>query len=140
MSKADKLLKLTESLKDRIGRCYELSYKFITSHFESDMLLVHGFASDPSRTNRINHAWIEKGNGMVFDPVMDQELPKIVYYKMFHAEPDHKYTRQEALHNAIDSGQYGPWNELDTSKINIPDTRAGKTVDELDPIKKRGKR
>lgn len=111
-------------LGGRLGRCYELSYKFATSH--DGWKLVHGYIRDKigGSGRAIDHAWCLKGDG-VFDPVLDANIPEVVYKAMFDAEVARIYTEEEAMKAAVESGTYGPWHEIDDSKIIHPDYKKG---------------
>lgn len=122
-----------EGVSDRIGKCYVLSYKYIDKNGwgKKDIFLVHGWVSDPRRENTINHAWVEIGDE-VFDPVMDQTMSKQVYYRLYDAKVDKKYDPVQTAKEAANSGTYGPWHNIDMSKVNIPATRAGMSIEEIE--------
>ena len=106
-------------MNPRLGRCYELSYKYATSHPE--WTLVHGYITNMDGSKTIDHAWVEKDE-IVFDPVMDQELPKQVYYIMFKAESFKEYTFEETLDRAIETQVYGPWHDHPDGKVRFPES------------------
>lgn len=110
------------ALQRRLGKCYELAYKYCTSN--SGWALVHGYIHEPGGDNRvIDHAWCEKGD-LVYDAVLDKELPKIFYYKMFRAEIGKFYgTKKDIYDMALKYETYGPWHEIDDSKLNHPDLK-----------------
>ena len=94
----------------RLGKCYELSYQFVTSNY--DYLLVHGIITgNKFGTNKsLDHAWVEK-NGEVYDLVTDIIMPKEVYYNLHSVEVIAIYTAQEAMKQALKSGTYGAWDQ-----------------------------
>ncbi len=108
-----------EGFDGRLGKCYELSYKFATSNMDWD--LVHGYITDRSgKTDRtIDHAWVERGN-TVYDPVMDKEFDKRVYYGLFGVEVAERYKRDKVIDMALKKKTYGPWHRIDKSKIKFP--------------------
>lgn len=106
-----------DDMNPRLGRCYELSYKYATSH--SDWVLVHGYITNMDGSKTIDHAWVEKDE-TVFDPVMDQELPTQVYYAMFRAEPFKRYSFDETIDRAIETKVYGPWHDHPDGKVKFP--------------------
>ncbi len=109
---------VNESIKDRLGKCYMLSYKHTSS--QKGFTLVHGYITDRIKTGRtIDHAWTEKG-GIAYDPVIDKEFPKDLYYALYQAEKVKEYSDREANSKALSSGHYGPWHKIDQSKIKFP--------------------
>jgi len=109
---------LEESIHDRLGKCYVLSYQWVTRN--KGWSLVHGYITDRMKTGRtIDHAWTEK-DGKVFDPVLDREYAKDVYYAIFSAEPEKIYNEKEVVQQAIKNKTYGPWHEINQSKIKFP--------------------
>lgn len=114
-------------MNPRLGRCYELSYKYATSHPE--WTLVHGYITNMDGSKTIDHAWVEdKGGEVVFDPVMDQELPVQVYYAMFRAEPFKRYSFDETLDKAMETEVYGPWHDHPKGKVRFPESVALKSA------------
>ena len=102
-------MKRLSNIESRLGQCYILSYKFATSH--NDYELVHGYITQKSTGKMIDHAWVEKED-IVYDPVMDWEVPTVVYYGLFDAEVDKRYTKEEIYKHAAESGTYGPWHQV----------------------------
>lgn len=114
-------------MNPRLGRCYELSYQFATSH--EGFSLVHGYISTRDGSRVIDHAWTEK-DGTVYDPVMDQELPSIVYATLLNAEETKRYSGLEAMKQGLESGTYGPWHDIPKGKRKHPDLRESSRVRE----------
>lgn len=116
MTRSNQILKLIET-NDRLGKCYQLSWQYISKHSgERGIKLVHGFISEPGNDRVIDHAWIEYKD-KVFDPVMDQELPKDVYYRLFDVEVSKTYNSIESNKKAVETGVYGPWHKIDKNKV-----------------------
>jgi len=107
-------------MNPRLGRCYELSYQFATSHEGYD--LVHGYISTKDGSRVIDHAWTER-DGTVYDPVMDQELPAEVYRALLNAEEAKRYSGIIAMKHGLESGTYGPWHDIPKGKRKHPDLR-----------------
>ena len=61
----------------------------------------------------------QKKNDVVFDPVLDKEYPKIVYYALFSAELERSYTSKEALQMGVEFETYGPWHDIPKGKIKF---------------------
>lgn len=95
--------------KDRLGRCYELAGKY---HVDNpDTTLVHGSIHGMGAP-RIGHAWVVHGDGKtVWEPATGQEWDKPAFDAVFHAEPEHTYTHDQALTHMIEDGHWGPWEE-----------------------------
>ena len=92
--------------KDRLGRCYELAYKFIKDHPEAK--LIHGSIRGSGEEKRIKHAWCEVGD-KVFDGILGKMVPKWLYAEMFNPEITKTFTHEQALINLVKSKNYGPW-------------------------------
>lgn len=109
------MILLIENMKDNLGKCYQLSWRWVTSH--RDYKLVHGYISKQGSDICIDHAWVEKGNE-VYDPVMEKEFPKAVYYTLFQAETAKVYSSSEASNMGAKTGVYGPWHKIPAGKVN----------------------
>ena len=110
--------RVNESMSDRLGKCYMLSYRYVSSN--RGWNLVHGYITDSKKTGRtIDHAWAEKGT-KVHDPVVGNTFDSKVYYLLFGAEKVKEYSQSEAMSNALKSGHYGPWHTIDKNKIKFP--------------------
>ena len=49
---------------------------------------------------------------MVIDPVMELEVPKDAYERLFDKVDVHeKYTKQEMVHEMLKNKHWGPWSE-----------------------------
>ena len=95
---------------DNIGRCYELSFLFQVEN--PDYNLVHGYITSiypPYQT--IDHAWCVKGD-IIYDAVLKQEYPKIVYDGLYKTEIGVVYTYKEAIGKALETDTYGYWHEV----------------------------
>ncbi len=100
----------------RLGQCYVLSYRYVTSHLGEDNKLVHGTITSKDGVNTVDHAWVEKPNGDVYDPVLDWELPKEAYYGFMTAKPEVEYTARQAMQKGLEFGHYGHWHKGDLGK------------------------
>jgi hypothetical protein len=95
----------------RLGRCYELSGRYVSVHPNS--VLVHGKVINPFVMGlpEVEHAWVEIGDE-VFDPVMDMTWPKKVYEDFFHAQPKKKYSHDDVNRITDKTGKWGPWENV----------------------------
>lgn len=95
----------------RVGRCYELSGRYVSVHPNS--VLVHGKLINPFVMGlpEVEHAWIEIGNE-IFDPVMDVNWPKKVYEDFFHTQPKKKYSHDDVNRITDKTGTWGPWENI----------------------------
>jgi len=94
---------------DNLGRCYELSFKYLISH--SDWKLVHGYITNifpPHQT--IDHAWCIK-NDIIYDVIYEEEFPLQVYQSLFKCEVENVYTYDEAIEKYEEFGHCGCWYE-----------------------------
>ncbi len=112
------MINIQETFKDRLGKCYQLSWQCVTKN--KGYSLVHGYITDRIKTGRtIDHAWCESGT-IVYDPVMDKKFHKDVYYALYGVEVEKRYTSKEALDHGSKTGHYGPWHSIDKKKIKFP--------------------
>ena len=106
-----------KGFRDRLGQCYILSGRFVMEHPEWE--LVHGTIQKPGgSTPRIGHAWAEKVEKaqryeirVVYDPVLDQELPWDAYERFTGAKEVKRYTSDQMVSILIKDKTWGPWNE-----------------------------
>lgn len=95
---------------ENIGRCFELSLEYQAKNPE--YILVHGIITNlfpPYQS--IYHAWCEK-DGMIYDAVMENEYPEIVYNALFKAKAVHKYNIDSAILKTLINKTYGFWDEM----------------------------
>lgn len=109
---------MKESVKDNLGKCYELSWQYMSrnGYSISDLVLVHGYITDYQTGRVIDHAWTETKND-VYDTVLESTFPKRVYYSMYHAEVAFKYDYEQAMDKATETGVYGPWHRIPSNKV-----------------------
>lgn len=126
---------IDEALQDRLGRCFELSGKYVASNPSWD--LVHAVITDKKfgTGGTLTHAWCEKGDE-AYDPVMEHRYPKTLTYSLYgvvdyKVNPYEKrmgtpetlkvtYTSSEAREHMIESGTYGPWDKrIDNYKCKV---------------------
>jgi len=100
--------------KDRVGRCYELSFQEMRRGAWD--YLAHGYLHYMGAC--IHHAWVERA-GAVYDPVWDVEVPRDVYYRMFDAQDVTLYTPKQVCEQALLTGVYGPWQQIDMSRLKL---------------------
>jgi hypothetical protein len=95
----------------RMGRCYELSGRYVSVHPNS--VLVHGKLINPFIIGlpEVEHAWVEIGNE-ILDPVMDITWPKETYESMFHTKPYKKYSHDDVIRISMKTGNWGPWEDV----------------------------
>lgn len=91
-------------MNTRLGRCYELSYKATAP----GTTLVHG-SIQGFDFPRIDHAWVVLADGTVWEPASNEVWDAGVFRSFFRAVVGTEYTFADALHNALESGHYGPW-------------------------------
>lgn len=100
------------SVAERLGRCYELAHKQLYAH--SAATLVHGVIRDTHLSGLgavILHAWLEIGDES-WEPITQLCLPSDVFMRLFDAEIIHRYSIREATLHALETGHYGPWQEM----------------------------
>jgi hypothetical protein len=106
MNNAPKLTCRIPSISDRAGRCFELSGSGCLQA-GGTWTLIHGEV-DLDVNTRMAHAWLER-KGWVYDPVLDQTVPRDVYVKHVNAIVFRRFNVREASKQMLNSGHYGPW-------------------------------
>ena len=107
---------MTEPKNPRIGKCYELSAKFVTGLDECSepreyAVLVHGSIQGGGYA-RNPHAWVElEGGEFVHDPVMDWTVPWFVYERMMNAQVYERYDLTTTREMLVETGTWGAWDE-----------------------------
>lgn len=103
--------------KAKRGNCYHSSYLMVCSLVDSGMAasitLVHGTVFSRLLKKRIDHAWIELGTDVVFDPDNHWTGRKTTFYEIGKiAEDDIKrYDAMDALGLGLKYRHSGPWEE-----------------------------
>lgn len=114
------LTAIKEAIEDRLGKCYQLTGGHILCY--PHCRLVHGTLTNilgAPGLKKIDHAWIEYEDenqsgyehARVFDPVMDKDYTKIVYYALCKAQPQKIYSGEDAIRLMDKYKHYGPWDE-----------------------------
>ena len=106
MNNAPKLTCRISDIEDRAGRCFELSGSGCIQAGGA-WELVHGEV-DFRPNIRMAHAWLER-QGWVYDPVLDQTVPRTVYESHVNAIVFRRFGVREAVKRMLTSGHYGPW-------------------------------
>lgn len=103
-------------MSKRLGRCYELAGRELLERCCSHTRLVHGMIARNGFV--VHHAWLEweeewfRGSGTVcWEPVTDLTLPQDAFERLFGAEKQVEYTRDEASKLMLRTKHYGPWEE-----------------------------
>lgn len=93
----------------RLGKCYELSGKYVSVHPNS--VLVHGKLINPfgKGHKELDHAWVEIGNE-IWDPVMNKEWPKEAYEGLFKVTIYKKYSYKQVYEMINQHENWGPWD------------------------------
>lgn len=94
------------AFEQRLGMCYRENALFVQSHFDTQ--LVHGSIQGDDKP-RISHAWVINPDGTVHDAVLGQDFPQIVYERMFSAEVDVTFTRDQVFEHLQREKTWGPW-------------------------------
>jgi len=103
--------KVFEKLSWEKGDCFRQAAKLAIEDMDGDSELVHGTVFAPLENKRILHAWVEKGD-MVIDPVVGIETDKSRYYEMTQADPQHRYSGEQAAIMMMRNHHWGPWHEI----------------------------
>jgi hypothetical protein len=112
----------------RLGRCYELSGKYLLDHPDDKIVLVHGTVCDRHNPEcKPNpHAWIEDvETGFVLDPVVGESYSGWAYEVLFMAVPHYKYTLKEAVSHMLKTRVWGRWEPLKEDPPTLPSPSEG---------------
>ena len=112
-------MKSLQHIRKRLGRCYELTFRAIQKEPAAECFtLIHGFIDLDIML--IAHAWIEKGDGRVYDPNDDQYMRADEYAATMGAVAERRYTRSEAIDMMSREAHCGPWHCL---RMGVVDPR-----------------
>jgi hypothetical protein len=92
-------MKCLQHITDRGSRCYELATIVMLCDEAGKFTLVHGIAGR-------EHAWIETGDGMVYDTTDDKYTPVDVY----GGSAEFRYSRTEVSTLIRENNTMGPWH------------------------------
>lgn len=95
-----------DSMDDRLGRCYELSGRYVMNNVDTN--LVHGTIQGAGKP-RISHAWVILSNGDRFDPVTEISLPKDAFDRFYNSTEDVVYGQDEVFRMLAKNRHWGPW-------------------------------
>ena len=103
-------MKSLRRIHNRDGRCYELSFKVMAEEPGAEnFTLVHGTVRFRENGFDIDHAWIEVGDGRIYDPTLDCYVTP-VEFKTRRPTVQQRYLRTEMLKLADETRHFGPWN------------------------------
>lgn len=115
-------------MENKLGNCFQVAYRtFSTLWYRGNYRLVHGMidGQGPVKGLRFVHAWVENiDTGMVIDNTLPEGkrlLPQRDYYSLAHVQADQlsKYTTEQVLEYAINTGIYGPWEDKYNKVIKL---------------------
>jgi len=95
--------------ESRDGRCYELAYRHILGMRGGT--LVHARVFSPKLGHIIEHALVETETGFIYEPVVNRYFEKDFLYLTYKVKELARYTVMEAIHMALETGTYGPWDD-----------------------------
>jgi len=100
----------------KLGKCFILSGRYVLEH--PDSKLVHGTITRKDGYT-IEHGWTEKQTQMgkynvtmVYDPVLDLELPWDAYERMLGAKVKKKYDAEQMGISMLKAKNWGPWEDI----------------------------
>jgi len=107
-----------EPRKGKAKRCYGLALRFVLHHEgPEDIRLVHGLwgMTHPKDGRTITdiiameHAWVDMGNGVIYEPVSCQYIDKQWCESHFRIMELTRYTTREAAGMVLEHNHNGPW-------------------------------
>lgn len=108
------------NINKRLGRCFELCYKFCQNH--PDYKLVHGTITSKRNNVTIHHAWCKKDD-VIYDAVQNMELPKFVYEGLFESKEEYVYSFKEIVHWGDKTRTAGPWEPMSELDLSMYDEK-----------------
>jgi hypothetical protein len=112
-------MKSLARFRTRRGRCFELAYTAMVREPGAEWFtLVHGRVFNRGRT--IDHAWIECGDGTIYDPVSDEYVLASKYMATRRAVAERRYSKVGAPRRLAAAGHYGPWHEAPAEPRKFP--------------------
>ncbi len=95
-------------IETRLGHCYVLAGRHAVE--QPGSILVHGTIQGGDNP-RTGHAWVEKPDGTVWEPITQWELPADAFERLFNAEAERRYTATEICVLSLRYEHWGPWTE-----------------------------
>jgi ppGpp synthetase/RelA/SpoT-type nucleotidyltranferase len=90
------------------GECYMWAYRYLESTGEGN--LIHGTIWSPILNVWMGHAWVEcEDPDYIYEPTTDKILSKYWFNANIKSKNIRRYNRFQAIHWAIKTGNYGPW-------------------------------
>ena len=112
-------MKCLRRVRKRLGRCYELTFRAIKEELGAESFtLIHGYINLDIML--VAHAWIETGDGRVYDPNDDRYMRADEYAATMGAVAERRYTRTQALDMMSREAHCGPWH---CSRAGVVDPR-----------------
>jgi hypothetical protein len=103
-------VKSLKRIRKRQHRCFELALKAMLDEPGADRFtLVHGSVAPASL--RYEHAWIELGDGRIYDAVTDTYEPTDQFMAENRAVVEYRYSRLEACRVCGVAHVWGPWTD-----------------------------
>ena len=126
--------------KPHLGQCYDSAARYMMDHAIADrydpigtpkapqnIRLVHGTVSNPGYENvphkLVAHAWVDLGDGKIFDGALQKFYEKDSYYKYFNAKEEQSYTHDEMIKAMSKDMHYGPWGETAGVYNKLPEKK-----------------
>lgn len=102
-------MKSLARVRSRRHRCYELTFKAMLKEPGAEKFtLVHGYVHIDGQP--VAHAWIETGDGMIYDTLLDRHIAWADYAAERDAVIERRYDRMEAVRMVRDTKNHGPWH------------------------------
>ena len=113
-----------DSFEGRLGRCYELSGRYV-AYEEPSATLVHGTIQGMGHP-ALGHAWAEMPNGDVWEPATNRLWPGPAFKGMFNPTVSRRYSHDEVMRHILDTEHWGPWDATIGAKEWARNNVAGK--------------
>jgi hypothetical protein len=100
--------------KGKAQKCYSLAMRFVLNHEgPGDVSLVHGLWGWRLQNHQgvfpVEHAWVDLGNGVIYEPVSCQYIEKAWSESRFHTIELARYTPYKTARLVLEHNHAGPW-------------------------------
>src|SRR5262245_299665 len=112
-NETDQKMQSLRRVRKRQGRCFELAFKIMFEEPGAERFtLIHGGVcfQHPASENMVAHAWVELGDGRIFDPVLNEYMSRSAYTAKMHAVIERQYNRLQAIKLMAETRHTGPWH------------------------------
>lgn len=111
-----------EQTPEATGECFRWAYRgaVTAEKHGNSLIIVHAIVTRPEDDKRFAHAWLEDGRNVIDE---NHFMPQNEYYAKFKPIKINKFNAEEAMINAARTGHYGPWDKIESNKVEDDNTK-----------------